>query len=142
VPWRTRLVYNRFFEANTVYGCIWVKLQPGEVLLIKEGKTGWGNTLAVTNKRLLVLDKDTIVGETPMESVAGAYVETQALTKLTQLKIKLTDGREMPVIFRSSANGFLYGGSEATDTDLLDLTERYAEAINRAVSERMPAKEA
>jgi hypothetical protein len=88
-----------------------VKLQPGEVLLIKEGKTGWGNTLAVTNKRLLVLDKDTIVGETPMESVAGAY-------------------------------GFLYGGSEATGTDLLDLTERYAEAINRAVSERMPAKEA
>jgi hypothetical protein len=119
-----------------------VKLQPREVLLIKEGRTGWGNTLAVTNKRLLILDKDTIVGETPIENVAGAYAETQVLTKLTQLKIKLKDGREMPVIFRSSANGFLYGGSEAAGTYLLDLTERYAEAINRAVNEQMPTKEA
>ncbi len=119
-----------------------MKLQPGEVLLIKEGKTGWGNTLAVTNKRLLVLDKDTIVGETPIESVAGAYAETPFLTKRTQLTIKLKDGREMPVIFRSSANGFLYGGSENADTDLLDLTKRYAEVINRAVNEQLPAKEA
>jgi hypothetical protein len=119
-----------------------MKLQPGEEVLIKEGRTGWGNTLAVTNKRLLILDKDNIVGETPIENVAGAYAETQVLTGLTQLKIKLKDGREMPVIFRSSANGFLYGGSESAGVDLLDLTNRYVEAINRAISEQLPAKEA
>ncbi|MCW4047379.1 MAG: hypothetical protein NWE99_07450 [Candidatus Bathyarchaeota archaeon] len=119
-----------------------MKLQPGEELLIKEGRTGWGNTLAVTNKRLLILDRDKIVGETLIENVAGAYAETQVLTGLTQLKIKLKDGREMPVIFRSSANGFLYGGgSENAGADLLNLTNRYVEAITRAISEQLPTKE-
>jgi hypothetical protein len=118
-----------------------VKLQPGEELLIKEGRTGWGNVLAVTNKRLLLLDKDKIVGETPIENISGAHAETQVLTKLSQLKIKLKDGRELPVIFRSSANGFLYGGSEGAGADLVDLTNRYVEAINRAVSEQLPAEQ-
>jgi hypothetical protein len=118
-----------------------VKLKLGEEVIIEGGKTGWGTTLAVTNKRLLILDKDKIVGETPMEGISGAYAETQSLINLTQLKIKLEDGREMSVIFRSSANGHLYGGSDYGSTELLDLTNRYVEAINRAVNEKLSAKE-
>lgn len=117
-----------------------MKLKLGEELIIGEGKTGWGKTLAVTNKRLLILEKDKIMGETPLEDVSGAYAETQFLTNLTQLKIKLKDGREMSIIFRSSANGRLYVGSEA-DVDILNLTNRYVEAINRAVNKKLPAEE-
>ena len=118
-----------------------MKLKPGEELLINEGKTGWGTTLALTNKRLLILDKENVIGETPIENISGAYAETQILANLTQLKIKLKDGKEMTVIFRSSINGRLYGGSGSGNTDIIDLTNRYVEAINRAVSEKLSAAE-
>jgi hypothetical protein len=118
-----------------------VKLQPDEELLINEGKTGWGTTLALTNKRLLILDKEKVIGETPIENISGAYAETQILANLTQLKIKLKDGKEMTVIFRSSINGRLYGGSGSGNTYVVDLTNRYVEAINRAVNEKLSAAE-
>jgi predicted DNA-binding antitoxin AbrB/MazE fold protein len=118
-----------------------VKLKSGEKLIINEGKTGWGTTLALTNKRLLILDQEKIIGETPLENISGAYAETQALANLTQLKIKLKDGKEMTIIFRSSVNGRLYAGSASSNTDIIDLTNRYVEAINRAVSEKLAAVE-
>jgi pyrimidine deaminase RibD-like protein len=118
-----------------------VKLKLGEELIINEGKTGWGTTLALTSKRLLVLDQDKIIGETTIDNISGAYAETQALANITQLKIKLKDGREMTVIFRSSVNGRLYGGSASLNTNIIDLTNRYVEAINRAVSEKLSAAE-
>ena len=65
-----------------------MKLKPGEVLIIDEGKTGWGATLALTNKRLLVLNQERIIGETPIENISEAYSATQAFANLTQLKIK------------------------------------------------------
>jgi hypothetical protein len=116
-----------------------VKLKLGEELIINEGKTGWGATLALTSKRLLILDQKKIIGETPIENISEAYAETQTLTNLTQLKIKLKDGKEMTVIFRSSVNGRLYGGSDSSNTDIINLTNRYAKAINRAVSEKLSA---
>jgi len=118
-----------------------VKLKLGEELIINEGKTGWGTTLALTSKRLLILDQDKIIGETPIENIAGAYAETQTFANLTQLKIKLKDGKEMTVIFRSSVNGRLYGGSASSNTDIIDLTNRYADAINRVISEQLSAAE-
>ena len=118
-----------------------MKLKLGEELIINEGKTGWGTTLALTSKRLLVLDQDKIIGETPLENISGAYAETQALANLTQLKIKLNDGKEMTVIFRSSINGRLYGGSASSNRNIIELTNRYADAINRAVSEKLSAAE-
>jgi len=118
-----------------------VKLKSGEELIINEGKTGWGTTLALTSKRLLVLDHEKIIGETPIENISEAYAETQALANITQLKIKLKDGKEMTVIFRSSANGRLYGGSASSNTDIIDLTNRYADAINRAINEKLSAAE-
>jgi hypothetical protein len=118
-----------------------VKLKLGEELIINEGKTGWGTTLALTNKRLLVLDQDKIIGETPIENISEAYAETQALSNITQLKIKLKDGKEMTVIFRSTANGRLYGGPGSGSMEIIDLTNRYADAINRAVSEKLSAAE-
>ena len=136
-----RLIYNSNFEANTLYRDKRVKLKPGEELLINEGKTGWGTTLALTNKRLLILDKEKVIAETPIKNISGAYAETQILANLTQLKIKLKDGKEMTVIFRSSINGHLYGGSGSGNTDIIDLTNRYVEAINRAVSEKLSAAE-
>jgi hypothetical protein len=118
-----------------------VKLKLGEELILNEGKTGWGTTLALTSKRLLVLDHEKIIGETPIENISEAYAETQALANLTQLKIKLKDGKEMTVIFRSSANGRLYDGSTSSNIDIIDLTNRYADAINRAVNEKLSAAE-
>jgi len=118
-----------------------VKLKLGEELIINEGKTGWGATLALTNKRLLVLDREKIIGETPIENISEAYAATQAFANLTQLKIKLKDGKEMTVIFRSSVNGRLYGGSGASTTDITNLTNRYVKAINRAVNEKLSAAE-
>jgi hypothetical protein len=135
------LIYNSDFEANTLYRDKRVKLKLGEELIINEGKTGWGTTLALTSKRLLILDQDKIIGETPIENISGAYAETQTLANLTQLKIKLKDGKEMTVIFRSSINGRLYGGSSSGSTEIIDLTNRYADAINRAVSEKLSAAE-
>ena len=110
-----------------------MKLKLGEELIINEGKTGWGTTLALTSKRLLVLDQDKIIGETTIDNISGAYAETQALANITQLK--------MTVIFRSSVNGRLYGGSASLNTNIIDLTNRYVEAINRAVSEKLSAAE-
>jgi hypothetical protein len=118
-----------------------VKLKLGEELIINEGKTGWGTTLALTSKRLLILDHDKIIGETPIENISDAYAETQALSNITQLKIKLKDGKEMTVIFRRSVNGRLYGGSDSSNIDIIDLTNRYAEAINRVISENLSAAE-
>jgi hypothetical protein len=118
-----------------------VKLKLGEELIINEGKTGWGTTLALTSKRLLILDQDKIIGETPIENISGAFAETQSLANLTQLKIKLKDGKEMTVIFRSSVNGRLYGGSTSSNMDMVDLTNRYVDAINRAVNEKLSAAE-
>src|SRR4030042_842243 len=134
-----RLIYNSNFEGNTLYRDKRVKLKLGEELIINEGKTGWGTTLALTTKRLLILDKEKVIGETPIENISGAYAETQILANLTQLKIKLKDGKEMTVIFRSSINGRLYGGSGSGNTDIIDLTNRYVEGINRAVSEELSA---
>jgi hypothetical protein len=119
-----------------------VKLKLGEHLIIDEGKTGWGNTIAVTNQRLLILEKDSIIGETPMENIASATAETHFLTNLTQLKIKLKDGREMSVIFRRSPNGLLYGSPNQTDSDIIKLTNKYAEAINQVINEYLSTKEA
>jgi hypothetical protein len=119
-----------------------VRLKLGEQVIIDEGKTGWGNTLALTNKRLLILERDNIIGETPLENVSNAYAETHFLTNLTQLKIKLKDGKEMSVIFRRSSNGLLYGDPEHADLDIINLTNKYVEAINRAIGGQMPAKEA
>ena len=118
-----------------------MKLKLGEELIINEGKTGWGTTLALTTQRLMILDKEKIIGETPIENISEAYAETQTLANLTQLRIKLKDGKEMTVIFRSSINGRLYGGSGSGNTDIIDLTNRYVEAINRAVSEKLSAAE-
>ena len=106
-----------------------MKLKPGEVLIIDEGKTGWGATLALTNKRLLVLNQERIIGETPIENISEAYSATQAFANLTQLKIKLKNGKEMTVIFRSNVNGRLYGGSGSSNNDIVSLTNRYVEAI-------------
>jgi hypothetical protein len=114
-------------------------LKLDEELIINEGKTGWGTTLALTSKRLLILDQDKIIGETPVENISEAYAETLTLANLTQLKIKLKNGKEMTVIFRSSVNGRLYGGSDSSNTDIINLTNRYVEAINRAVSEKLSA---
>jgi hypothetical protein len=118
-----------------------VKLKLGEEMIINEGKTGWGTTLALTSKRLLMIDKEKIIGETPIENISEAYAETQTLANLTQLKIKLKNGKEMTVIFRSNVNGRLYGGSASSNTDIIDLTNRYVEAINRIVSEKLSAAE-
>jgi hypothetical protein len=119
-----------------------MKLKPGERLIIDEGKTGWGNTLALTNKRLLILDKEDIVGETSLEQISSAHVETPFLTNLTQLKIKLRDGREMSIIFRRSPNGLLYESPDHTDAGIIKLTNKYADAINQAIGGQMPAREA
>ena len=119
-----------------------MKLKRGEHLIIDEGKTGWGNTLALTNKRLLILDKESIMGETPLEDVSNAHAETPFLTNLTQLKIKLKDGKEMSIIFRRSPNGLLYGSPDHTDADIIKLTNKYADAINHAIGGQMSAKEA
>lgn len=119
-----------------------MRLKPGEHLIIDKGKTGWGNTIAVTNQRLLILDKDNIIGETLLENISGAFVETHFLTNLTQLRIKLKDGKEMSVIFRRSQNGLLYGGSDQTEKDIVNLTSKYAKVINRAIGGRIHAKEA
>lgn len=135
------LIYNSNFETNTLYRDKRVKLKLGEELILNEGKTGWGTTLALTSKRLLILDQDKIIGETPIENISGAYAETQALANLTQLKIKLNNGKEMTVIFRSSINGRLYGGSASSNMNIIELTNRYADAINRAVSEKLSAAE-
>ena len=118
-----------------------MELQVGEELIIKEGKTGWGKILAVTTKRLLILDEEKIIGETPIEDVAEALVETQMLTDLTQLRIKLKNGREMPVIFRNRENGRLYGSSSHTKKEILKLTNRYAKAINKVIKEQISAPE-
>ena len=118
-----------------------MKLKLSEELILNEGKTGWGTTLALTSKRLLILNQEKIVGETPLENISGAYAETQPLTNLTQLKIKLKDGKEMTVIFRSSTNGRLYGGSASSNMDIIDLTNRYVEAINHAVNKKLSAAE-
>ena len=135
------LIYNSNFETNTLYRDKRVKLKLGEELILNDGKTGWGTTLALTSKRLLILDQEKIIGETPLENISGAYAETQALANLTQLKIKLNDGKEMTVIFRSSINGRLYGGSASSNRNIIELTNRYADAINRAVSEKLSAAE-
>ena len=119
-----------------------MKLKPGEVLIINEGKTGWGATLALTNKRLLILNQERIIGETPIENISGAYSATQAFANLTQLKIKLRNGKEMTVIFRSSVNGRLYGGSGTSNNDIISLTKKYVEAINHVVSEGISATKA
>jgi hypothetical protein len=119
-----------------------VKLKRGEHLIIDEGKTGWGNTLALTNKRLLILDKENILGETPLEEISVAHAETPFLTNLTQLKIRLKDGREMSIIFRRSPNGLLYGSPDRTDADIINLTNKYADAINHAIGGQMSAREA
>jgi hypothetical protein len=119
-----------------------VKLKLGEELILNEGKTGWGTTLALTTKRLLILNQEKIVGETPVENISEAYAETQALANLTQLKIKLKDGKEMTVMFRSTTNGRLYGGSASSNMDVIDLTNRYVEAINRTVSKKLSAAKA
>jgi len=119
-----------------------VKLKLGEKLIINEGKTGWGATLAVTSKRLLILDKEKIIGETPIESIAEAYAETQVLANLIQLKIKLKNGKEMTVMFRRTVNGRLYGGSDSSNTDMLELTNRYVKAINLAIREKLSVAEA
>jgi predicted DNA-binding antitoxin AbrB/MazE fold protein len=116
-----------------------MKLKPGEELIISEGKTGWGATLALTNKRLLVLDQENIIGETPIENISEAYATTQTFANLTHLKIKLKDGKEMTVIFRSSVNGRLYSGSDSSKKELVNLTNRYVKAINQAVNERLSA---
>ena len=118
-----------------------MKLKSDEKLIINEGKTGWGTTLALTSERLLVLDQEKIIGETPLKDISEAYVETQPFANLTQLKIKLKDGKELTVIFRSSVNGRLYGGSASSNTDMIDLTNRYADAINRIASERLHTAE-
>jgi ribosomal protein L9 len=118
-----------------------VKLKLGEELIINEGKTGWGATLALTNKRLLLLDQEKIIGETPIENISEAYAETQTFANLTQLKIKLKDGKEMTVLFRSGVNGHLYGSSGTSNNDIIDLTNRYVKAINRAVSEKLSPAE-
>ena len=118
-----------------------MKLKPDEKLIIEEGKTGWGKTIAVTNKRLLILTKDKIMGETPIEDISGAYAKTHFLANLTQLRIKFKDGREMSVIFRNSTNDLLYGGSGHANTDMLNITNRYVKAINQAVGKKLPATE-
>ena len=118
-----------------------VELQIGEELIIKEGKTGWGKTLAVTTKRLLILDEEKIIGETPLEDIAEALVETQMLTDLTQLRIKLKNGREMPVIFRNRENGRLYDSSSYSKKEILKLTNKYAKSINRAIREQISTPE-
>jgi hypothetical protein len=133
------LIFNRNFETNTLHRDIRVKLKPGEVLIINEGKTGWGATLALTNKRLLVLNQERIIGETPIENISEAYSATQAFINLAELKIKLIDGKEMTIIFRSSANGHLYGGSGSSNNDVISLTNRYVEAINHAVGKGISA---
>jgi predicted DNA-binding antitoxin AbrB/MazE fold protein len=119
-----------------------VKLKLGEKLIMNEGKTGWGATLALTSKRLLILDNEKIIGETPIESISEAYAETQALANLTQLKIKLKDGKEITVIFRSTVNGRLYGASDSSHKDMTELTNRYVMAINRAISKKLTVAEA
>ena len=118
-----------------------MKLKRGEELIINEGKTGWGATLALTNKRLLVLDQDKIIGETSIENISEAFAVTQSFANLTQLKIKLKDGKEMTVIFRSSVNGRLYGNSDSSNSYIINLTNRYATAINRVVSEKLSTAE-
>ena len=118
-----------------------MKLKIGEKLITNEGKTGWGKTIAVTNKRLLILDNDKIIGETLVQDISEAYSETHFLTNLTQLKIRFKDGREMSVIFRNKANGQLYGGSDCADKDMLNITNRYVKAINQAINKKLPATE-
>jgi len=118
-----------------------MKLKLGEELIISEGKTGWGATIALTSKRLLVLNQEKIIGETPIENISEAYAATQTFANLTQLKIKLIDGKEMTVIFRSSVNGRLYDGSGSSNLDIINLTNRYVKAINQAVSENLSAAE-
>ena len=116
-----------------------MKFRPGEVLIINEGRTGWGTTLALTNKRLLILNQEKIIGETPIENISEAYSTTQAFANLTQLKIKLKNGKELTVIFRRIVNGRLYGGSDSSNNDVVSLTNRYVAAINQAVSEGLSA---
>ena len=116
-----------------------MKLKPGEVLIINEGKTGWGATLALTNKRLLILNQEKIIGETPIENISEAYSTKQAFINLAQLKIKLIDGKEMTIIFRSNVNGHLYSGSGSSNNDVMSLTNRYVEAINHAIGRGLSA---
>jgi hypothetical protein len=134
------LIFNRNFEANTLCRDIRVKLKHGEVLIISEGKTGWGATLALTNKRLLILNQERIIGETPIENISEAYSATQGFINLAQLKIKLIDGKEMTVIFRSNVNGHLYEGSGSSNNNVINLTNRYVEAINHAIGKGLSAK--
>jgi len=118
-----------------------VKLKLGEELIINEGKTGWGATLALTSKRLLILDQEKVIGETPIENISEAYATMQPLANITLLKIKLKDRKEMTVIFRSSVNGRLYGGSGSSNNDIINLTNRYVKAINQAVSKKLSTAE-
>jgi hypothetical protein len=136
---RYEIINNINFEANTIYRDIRVKLKLGEELIISEGKTGWGATLALTSKRLLLLDQEKIIGETPIENISEAYAEPQTLANIAQLKIKLKDGKEITVIFRSSINGRLYGGPGSSNNEIINLTNRYVKAINQAISKKLSA---
>jgi len=108
-------------------------LESGENLLLNEGKIGWHKTLAVTNKRLLFLNRDTIENEIRLINILEVYPKTQSFTGLTQLVIKFMNGTEKSLIFKSGDKDLLAGGLNYADSNATNMANRYVNLINRVL---------
>jgi hypothetical protein len=111
-------------------------LQNDETLLLNEGKTGWHKTLAVTNKRLLFLNKDKIEKEFQLSNVLEVYPETQSFTGLTKLVIKFTDGTAESIIFKTGDSDLLLGGLDFAGSNASNMANRYVNMINRVLNQK------
>lgn len=110
-----------------------MELENGEKVILNEGIIGWRKTLAVTNRRLLFLKKDKIEDEIKLEEISEVHPHTQMFTSLTEMKVKLKNGNETTIIFKSSDLGLLSGGTSYAVANARTMTDRYVTAINKII---------
>ncbi len=111
-------------------------MKKGEEMILKEANTSKGMTLALTNKRLLFLKKDTIEKEIRLEEIDEAYPHTE-YTGGPRMIIKLRNGVEETIYFRlgvfDSLIGGLFGDINFIDQKSKTVINRYITAINKSI---------
>jgi hypothetical protein len=114
-----------------------MELEEGEVVILDEGRTGLGGmTLALTNKRLLWLQKDQIQYELRLENISQVYPNTRMFANLTEMKIRTRDGNEYGVNFEAKGKGLFLGGTGYVAQNARTMTDRYVAAVNKLLNEQ------
>jgi hypothetical protein len=69
-----------------------------------------------------------------LENISEVYPNTKMFTNLTEMKIKMKDGQESSLVFKSGDMGLALGGVGYASQNARTMTDRYVGAINKLLN--------